>query len=96
LFETRPRRDLARFSRDRDETETIKIKSRGRLEAETSRPRLHSCALRLELGLLDSRKVSNRTFQFTTRRRACRQSCTWVGLLAEIWRLGVRDVDRVS
>jgi len=41
LFETRPRRDLARFSRDQDETETIKIKSRGRLEAETSRPRLH-------------------------------------------------------
>jgi len=35
LFETRPRRDLARFSRDRDET--IKIKSRGRdVETETS------------------------------------------------------------
>jgi len=41
LLETRPRRDLARFSRD--ETETIKIKPRGRLEAETSRPRLHPC-----------------------------------------------------
>ena len=52
--ETRPRRltfsprrdrdrDLPRFLRDRDETETFKKRSRDRLETETSRPRLHPC-----------------------------------------------------
>jgi len=45
VLETETRRRCLKFCsrRDRDETETIKIKSRGRLEAETSRPRLHPC-----------------------------------------------------
>ena len=41
-FALRSDRDLTRFSRDPDETESSKTASLRRLETETSRPRLHA------------------------------------------------------